>query len=936
MNFKSCITILFLFLYYGVAAQHNSIKIHAELNAEKAVLKIQQEIVYYNKTEGVLSEIYLHNWANSFKNKETPLTNRFIEAYDKSLYFAKDDERGATTILNISVNHNPAHFSVLKKQTDVLKVALKNPIQPTDSITIITTYSVKLPSAKFTGYGKIATGYHLRYWHLVPAVYKNGWQIMSNLNMDDLYMDATNYDIQLKTPKEFIITSNLEQTEIVTENQKQHHLTGKSNIDIIINISNVKSFKTYTTDDFLVVTDLVAKEISHQLSTNLLNREIEFIKDYLGKYPHQKMLIDKATQRKNPVYGLNQLPDFLNPFSDAFEWEITVFKALTKKYIENTLLLNKRSDYWLADGIQTYLMMEYVQKYYPDIKLLGKISTLWGIRSFNLARLKFNDKYPFVYQFSTRKFLDQALTTRADSLSNFNRKIAGKYKAGLGLQYLKGYLGEPVLKNALKEFYQKNSLKLSHSNSFKEILNAKTDKDLRWFFGDYLQTNKKIDYTIEKVRVENDSLKITIKNKRNSTAPVALYGVQNKKIQLKKWFTGIDSTKTVTIVKGDFDKVSLNYEHVYPEYNSLDNWRNVYKSFLNKPIQFRFFKDIQDPYYHQIFYQPEFSYNYYDGLSIGLKLHNKPILYRNFIFKITPSYATKSNSLTGSFSLIYHRYFEVSKIKKITYGLLASNSHYAPELSYNTFVPFASVHFKRKSLRDIGGSALTAKLVTIHKEAGLNTQRKEQDKYSVLNIRYAYSKPTVISGIQYKINAEFATNFTKLSTDFRFRRLTGKNRQLDFRFFGGFLLNNTTTGSYFSFGLDRASDYLFEQNYFGRSESSGLFSQQIIISDGGFKSKLPTRFANQSMVSFNASIGIWKWMEYYTDVAFLKNKGKRTYFGYENGIRLNFIHNILEFYLPLYSNLGWEVNQPAYPSKIRFVLTANPSAIYNFFRRGFL
>ena len=772
MNPKSSIAILFLFVYYGIAAQQNSIKIHAELHTKTDVLNIQQELVYYNKTEVSLSEIHLHNWANSFKDKETPLTNRFTEAYNKALYFAKDSERGFSNILNITANHDPTHFSTLKKHPDVLKVALKTPIQPTDSATIIITYTVKIPSAKFTGYGKTDTGYHLRYWYLVPAVYKNGWQIMSNLNMDDLYMDVVNYNIQLKTPKEFTITSNLKQTKIVTKNHHQHHLIGKSNTDIILNISKVKKFKTYTTDDFLVVTDIAPKEINLQLSTDLLNREIHFIKDYLGKYPHQKMLIDKATQRKNPVYGLNQLPGFLSPFSDVFEWDITVFKALTKKYIENTLLLNKRSDYWLTDGIQTYLMMEYVQKYYPDTKLLGKASTLWGVRSSNLAKLKFNDKYPFIYQFGARKFLDQALTTRSDSLSNFNRKIAGKYKAALGLQYLKGYLGEPVLKNALKEFYQKNKLTLSHSNSFKEILNAKTDKDLHWFFGDYLQTNKKIDYTIKKVHVDNDSLKITIKNKRNITAPVALYGVQNKKIQLKKWFSKIDSTKTVTIAKRDFDKVSLNYEHIYPEYNSLDNWRNVSKSFLNKPIQFRFLKDIQDPYYHQLFYQPKFNYNYYDGLKIGLKLHNKPIIYRNFIFRIIPSYATKSKSLTGAFSMIYHHYFETSKINKISYGLLASNSHYAPNLFYNTLVPFASIHFKRKSLRDVGGSALTAKLVAIYKENEPNTQTQEQDKYSVLNLRYTYSKPNIISGIQYQINSEFASNFTKLSTDLRFRRLT--------------------------------------------------------------------------------------------------------------------------------------------------------------------
>ena len=89
-------------------------------------------------------------------------------------------------------------------------------------------------------------------------------------------------------------------------------------------------------------------------------------------------------------------------------------------------------------------------------------------------------------------------------------------------------------------------------------------------------------------------------------------------------------------------------------------------------------------------------------------------------------------------------------------------------------------------------------------------------------------------------------------------------------------------------------------------------------------------------MSFNSSIGLWNWVEYYNDVAFLKNKEQDVFFAYENGIRFNFIHNILEIYFPMYSNNGWEVTQEAYLSKIRFVLTARPSTIYNFFRRGFL
>jgi hypothetical protein len=47
--------------------------------------------------------------------------------------------------------------------------------------------------------------------------------------------------------------------------------------------------------------------------------------------------------------------------------------------------------------------------------------------------------------------------------------------------------------------------------------------------------------------------------------------------------------------------------------------------------------------------------------------------------------------------------------------------------------------------------------------------------------------------------------------------------------------------NYYSFALDRPTDYLFDYNYYGRSENTGFFcQQQLIIAEGGFKSKLDT------------------------------------------------------------------------------------------------
>ena len=714
------------------------------------------------------------------------------------------------------------------------------------------------------------------------------------------------------------------------------HFTGKQKIDIVLAIDKSNTFKVHKTKNLVVHTDILDGSIDDKLTTDILNRELDFLEKHLGKYPHKEIFLDKVAQKKDPIYGLSQLPDFVRPFSDTFKTDITLFKILTKKYIENTLFVNKRKEYWITDGLQSYLMMEYVNTHYPEVKLLGSTSKSWFLKRYNVASLDFNDKYSFVYQLSARSFLDQPLTTSADSLSNFNRRIVNKYKAGLGFKYLKEYLGASELNGAIKKFYQNKKLQKVSTEDFKTTLKNLTKKDLSWFFGDYIQTNKKIDYTIKKTEIIGDSVKITVKNKRNIIVPIALYGLKNEEVKFKKWYPAIDSTQVITLKNLGFEKFALNYEQEYPEHNILNNQKSIKKRLFKKPLKFSFIKDIQNPNYTQIFYQPTFDYNFYNGFILGLKTHNKPITQRNLEVVLKPSYAFKSNSINGMFSLKYNHYFENTRIYKIAYGIFGSTQYYAEGLSYNAFIPYVNLIFKRKSLRGLSRESITAKMVNIHKETSPIQPFKEQDSYGVFKLDYQYSNPDIIKEFRYRFSLEAAKKFSKLSLDLRYRALTAKDRQLDFRVYAGTFLNNSSTGDYFSFGLDRANDYLFELNYFGRSESSGIFSQQFIINEGGFKSILPTRFANQYLLSTNSSIGLWKWIEAYNGIAFLKNKGEHLYFGYENGVRFNFIHNILEVYFPLHSNNGWEIAQKSYVEKIRFTLSADIQSIYNFFRRGFL
>ena len=48
---------------------------------------------------------------------------------------------------------------------------------------------------------------------------------------------------------------------------------------------------------------------------------------------------------------------------------------------------------------------------------------------------------------------------------------------------------------------------------------------------------------------------------------------------------------------------------------------------------------------------------------------------------------------------------------------------------------------------------------------------------------------------------------------------------------------------------------------------------------------------------------------------------------------INLVTDYFEIYLPIYSNLGWEIGQPDYDQKIRFKFTVDPQALLGLFRR---
>ncbi|MDP2685653.1 MAG: metalloprotease [Aequorivita sp.] len=916
------------------SAQH-TVTIDATLNPSQKTIAIKQQITYKNTSADTLTELFLYDWANSFSSKTTPLGKRFAENYDSAFHFEKDEERGETSIEKIYDNSLIPLQWQRGEAVDILRIIPEAALKPGDSYTFNLDYTVKVPDDRFTRYGvNKLNEYKLQHWYISPAVYDGKWQIYSNKNTDDLYLTPSEFSINLHLPKNYTLTSDLDLvSENISENTKNIQLTGKERTSAVLYLEKNPIFETIETDKLQIVTNLQNSKVNPPVQALMIDRVVHFLDSKLGPYPFKKMVISETDYKTNPVYGLNQLPSFISPFPDGFEYDMEQLKTITRQYIDNTVILNSRKDHWLQDALQIYLMMEYVDTYYPKMKIIGNLSDWWIIRWAHAADLEFNDQYPILYLNMARNNIHQPLTTPKDSLLKFNMNISTGYYGASGLRYLDDYLGDEILDKTIKDFYSENKLKPIKSSDFEAFLSEKTELPINWFFEDFADTRTTIDFKIKKVKKIGDSLQVFIKNNRKSELPISLYGLNKNEVVFKTFTKPIDSITSITIPAENIRKLALNYEGRIPEYNRRNNFKAV-DGLLNKPLQFRLFQDVEDPNYTQFFFMPIFEYNLYDGLSTGLRLYNKTVLPKAVHYSLEPQFGFRSKTLVGSASISYIQPMDQGELYAMRYGFSGNYYSYDRGLFYKRFTPYITFSFRNDDLRNNEKQFINIRNVNVYQDEDPNNPLQEPN-YSVFNLQYVYSNPNLINYFRGVADYEISSKFSKLAVNLEYRKLFLSNRQLNLRFFAGvFLFNDTRENEdFFSFALDRPNDYLFDYNYYGRSEDSGLFSQQLIIAEGGFKSQLEPAYANSWMTTVNASTNIWKWIYAYGDVGLVHNKARGTNTVFDSGIRLSLVADYFELYFPIYSSLGFEPNLPHYDEKVRFIVTLSPKTLLGLFTR---
>ncbi|MDQ3048649.1 MAG: M1 family peptidase, partial [Bacteroidota bacterium] len=212
------------------------------------------------------------------------------------------------------------------------------------------------------------------------------------------------------------------------------------------------------------------------------------------------------------------------------------------------------------------------------------------------------------------------------------------------LQYT---LGDSLFKAAVANYF--NEWKFAHPyvEDFRSSVINFTHVDLNWFFDQWMESSKTIDYAISSVRSgnEKDQYEITFKRKGmqmpidfavigkndsiyNFHIPNTWFVKETKATVLPRWI-GWDKvqpkyTAIVTIPGGVYD-ILIDPSTRLADVNMLNNEKKF-------PIRYRFDSKIYNPAdwtRYELFARPDFWYNGYDGIKAGLNLNGNYMAYRH-------------------------------------------------------------------------------------------------------------------------------------------------------------------------------------------------------------------------------------------------------------------------------------------------------------------
>lgn len=895
-----------------VCAQHKH-QIDASWDGFSNTLNIDQEITWTNHSNVAIDTIILLDWNHAYASEKSPLGKFLATEYDYKLIRASKQKRGYTVITELRHNDQILSWRRLPDAIDVIEVLPTAPVAPNTQFSFIINYTVQLPNAVIFKYGASKTELHAQHWHLVLAAQNpdGSWVKESNLGFGKPSAKAImNYSFNVPENVHIVLpTENNESYSplLLTKKEKYRRVAfGKSAlISDMLPVGNPTDF------------------------SDRLTRLSAFIEELFPSKNQEVIWALEKDYAQRPLLSLESMPQFLGVFDKNQVIELKLLKTMLEQCVQNHFGNQQKDAAWITAGLPYFLWQHYVKMHYPKLKITGNLNTWPFIKNYHFTQAPYYRSWEIAANVSTNKNRGQSLDTPKELLTRYNRRVANPYRAALALLYLESYLGDNAVLKAIKNLSKSNHL----AHDLKHELTQTTAKPLDWFFEHYISQINNGDLSISAKKVTKDNYELEIKNTQKHIAVPLFITKQNGETNTL-WISSKAMPHTQVFDKNITKSVTLNKDHFIPELSLNNNSYIFDKKIFRNNLRVRLLQDIPQSGTSVLLLTPEFRYNVYDGISTGITVGNSSILSNNFNFKLSPQYGTKSGQANGMGNLVGNIYHNKKSHYLTRLTLFAASYNYAADKRYTTFSPSLQLYFRPHGIQQKDRSYFLLRHISVRLEDLPDDDSRKS--YGVSLASFSSKSGNALQNIAYKTELQWANSFKKFSLESEYITYYLPNRRLTLRAFAGGFFQNKSNDTYFDYNTSRVNDYLFQYDLYGRSESEGFFAQQYIRAEGALRTAGTVVGANKWLITAQSSTTLWRWIEAYAEVGWIKNSRHKTHTHWGTGVSLNLIPDFFEVHFPLYDATGNLMKTAAYPQQIRFQLSLRPTALIQLFSRSWL
>lgn len=971
--------------------QEVNYKIKVQLNDSLHTLTGFIEMEYINHSPDTLDFIYIHFWANAFSSDYTDYAKQNNLFLSSDFYFSKQTQKGYINQLDFSVDEIPANLIFDSQHPDIAKLVLPNSILPGEKRILKSPFFVKIPHA-FSRLGHIGQSYYITQWYPKPAVYDSeGWHPMPNVDIGEFYSEFGSFFVEITLPEEYMVAAtgqlrSLSETERINqriEDSKLDSLPFLKNRSISGKLKtiqyfqkNIHDFAWFADKDFLIDKSAVKLPLTEEFvktytfyhaenrdkwskAIEYVNNAIWFYSDEIGPYPYSHCTVVEGLPG---VGGGMEYPmiSLIGEGGSDIGLERIIIHEIAHNWFYGIFGFNERKYPWLDEGLTSFYENEYMNWKYPHHNLLNSQMNLpkkFSTKIFGIHKLK-PDYLPYIaVQYLQSRNIDSKMILASSEMSPVNYFIQSYFKPIPLLKSFQQSINQYTFKEIMNDFY--SDCKFTHPSPQKiqSYFEMESNQNLSWLFQDIIEKNKKVDYKVLSLKKDklNPSKEIfsraslKIKNRTGTAAPFSISILDSKNREIsKKWHPGFQNKEKFELNLDDSaQKIVINQGFTDIESRKTNN--SIRTSGILKKVdlpKFHFVYSASKLDYTPIFVMPTLGYNKYNSWMPGILLYSDPIILRNLDYVINPMWSFKSNSLVGNADIGYIFKPKNTSIASIKIGADARKYNYlfaGKENEYSRISPKIEINFKDIVSRNIQ-TRMEIRHYFINQGVyllypGLNgdIHKTTQINHQLSRVHLDFEKNHKIHPHKLAFDLQFDKSVLKASLEYNYTYFYAKKSTFEYRIFGGQIFNNNyNIVPNYQFRADGLStsyagsnDYLFDHTLVGRSESSGLWSHQMYIHEGGFKTSTPLGVSNW-IISLNASVAIPKApiIRIFASIATydkakrqLSNEGS---FIYEAGFQLRFIKDIFEIYVPVFISQDLrmvnELNNRKYSDRIRFVL----------------